>query len=831
MPAIGGRSEKTCEVFNLMKIIRDIRYAFRGLARRPGFTAAAMLSLGLGIGATSAIFTLVNAVFFQQIPVPKPDQVVVAYSVEQDVSFLGQASYPNYADARQQSAQTADLAAFQRLRLNWAHGDRPERVVGQIVTDNYFSALSVKSLLGRVLTPGDFAGGSAPATVISHRFWTSHLSSDPQVVGKTLMLNGHAFQVVGVTPAGFNGTSPFDGPDLWVPMSTYKQISPFGDFFDSREMGMFEMVARLRPGVSLDRATAAYRLIADRLRQQYPDANKNLGIGILPIAQASIEPQARSTYARAGTLLTTVVCILLLIACSNVASLLLARGLVRQREVAVRLSLGVQRKQLARQLLTESIVLSFLGGALGLIISYWTTSLLWRFRPPTIPDSAIDLSFNSRVLIFTFALSLLTGALFGLAPALQAFRTDLAAILKDLSSSMTRSNRLLSWRSLLVIGQVTLSLVALIGSGLFLRSLNNLQRTDPGFAADRLIHLSFDLASQGYDEPRGRDFYRRALERVQGLPGVRSAAVATNQLLKPGGWCVHVIPPNGDALAARSAPPICANTVSSDYFKTLEIRLLQGRNFNTDDRSGALPVIIVNQTMAKRFVPGGNPIGARLRTAGNPHLELEIVGVVADSKYQSMSEGPTASFYRSLEKSYQPALSLYVRTNGDPKHMLETVRREVQALDVGLPLANVSTASDLISASIWSARTAAALLSIFGLLALVLATTGLYGVVAYSVTQRYREIGIRMALGARRWEVTKMVLLEVGKIVCIGLVLGCIVAAAGSWLASGLLYSVKGADPVTYVSASLLLAIVALLASFLATRRGMRIDPVQALKG
>jgi putative ABC transport system permease protein len=813
-----------------MNLFKDIQYSLRGMARRPGFTASAVLSLGLGIGATTAIFTLFNAVFFQPVPVREPSRVVIAYSLEMDVGYFGEVSYPNFVDLREQGAQVTDLAAFQRLRLNWAHGDRPERIVGQIVTGNYFGLLGVNSFLGRTLVADDDSPAGQPVAVLSHRFWSSSLGSDPNVVGKDLVLNGQSIRVVGVAPAGFNGTSPFDGPALWVPMTLYKRISPFAEYFDARDMGMFEMVGRLRPGVSVPQAVTALRLAGEHLRQQYPDVNENLGIGVLPLAQAAIGPKQRPVFLRAGTFLLVVVGLLLLIACSNVASLLLARGVVRRREIAIRLSLGVQRRQLVRQLLAESIGLSLLGGAAGLLIGHWMTALLWKFRSPSIAESSIDLSLNSRVLLFAFGVSLLTGVLFGLAPALQAFRTDLASILRDASSSMGRSNRRMTWRNALVVGQVTLSLIVLIGSGLFLRSLSRIQQTDPGFVAERLLHMNFDLASQGYDEARGREFYRQALTRVQSLPGVSKAAMATNQILRGGGWCIHVIPPDGDLKVARETPPICANTVTPDYFETLGIPLLQGRGFTAADRNEKTPVVIVNQTMARRYVQGRSPIGARLRSAGDSKLELEIIGVVADSKYVSMSEGATPSFYRPLEQSYQPGLSLYVRTDRDPKLLLSTVRREVQALDPTLPLANVATAEDLISASFWSARTGAALLSFLGLLSLLLACTGLYGVVGYSVAQRHREIGIRMAMGARQREVIAMVVGETGKIVGIGLLFGWLGAVAGSRLVSGLLYGVHSADAVTYLASALLLALVALLTSFLATRRGTRVDPVQALK-
>jgi putative ABC transport system permease protein len=812
---------------------KDIRYALRGLLRQPGFAIAAILSLGLGIGATTTIFTLINAAFLQSVPVPEPDRLILAYAADSDPNFLGPISYSNYIDTRQQAKSAVDLAAFQRLKINWTNEERPEQIIGQVVTDNYFQVLGTDPFLGRYLTAGDFSGsqGGGSVAVLSNAFWRSRFGANPGVLGRSITLNGQPLTVVGVAPRGFNGTSPFDGPDVWVPMSLYKRLSPFGEFLENRDLGMFEMVGRLQPGSSVEKVSSMLHTIGDRLRQQYPDANKYLSIQETPLSKALIEPSQRQTYLRAGGLLMTVVFLLLLIACANVASLLLTRGILRRREVAIRISIGAQRSQLVRQLLTEGVVLSLAGGVAGILLGSWGPSFLWKFRPPSIPVNALNLAMNARVLAFALFISVLTGIFFGLAPALQTLKADLVPALKDLAAPLRPGRGRPSWRSLLIMLQVAFSLLALIGAGLFLRSLSSIRQTAPGFSADKLVHMNFDLRSQKYEEGRGRAFIREVLERVRTLPQVSGVTIASNQLLRKGGWCFHAVPEGGDTQRAMSTAPTCSNTIGSDYFKTMGIPLRSGREFGPTDRAGTPGVVIVNETMAHRFWPGRNPVGERIRDAEKPASAFEVVGVVADAKYTSLSEEATPYFYRPLEQNYESALSLYVRAAGNPHELLEPVRLRVQEIDRALPIANVAAVSDLISTSLWAPRMGAILLSVFGLLALVLAVTGIYGIVGYSVSQRHREIGIRLAIGAQRWEVVFMILREVGVVVAFGLAIGLIAAGLSSRLIAGLLYGIQGADPLAYVGATLSLASMALLASYVAARRGAQIDPVQTLKG
>ncbi|HEV8580112.1 MAG TPA: ABC transporter permease [Thermoanaerobaculia bacterium] len=808
---------------------KDLRFALRTLGKRPGFTAAAVLSLGLGIGANTTVFTLVNAAFLQAVPVEDPGRVVVLYVSQKTAPAFQPISYPNYEDVRQQNDVLSGLAAFQWLRPNLLHEGRPERIFSQIVTDNYFQVLGVRAALGRTFLPDDFvSSGGSPVVFLADAFWKRRFGADPAVVGRKIVLNGSQFTIVGVGPRGFKGTNTFNGPDLWIPMSMYDQLAPLRAYKENRAWQMFEMLGRLKPAVPVAQAEAALKTIAARLEREYPADNKGLTLRVLPLAQASIEPQQRAVYTRAGALLTIIVGLLLLIACSNVSSLLLTRGLERRREIAIRLSMGAGRTDLFRQILIESVVLALLGGSLGVLIAVWGPRFLWRFRPPFFTETALDLGLSGRVLLFTLVASVATSLLFGLAPALQAFRADLVPALKA-QEAASSGRRRLPLRHLLIISQVTLSLLALIGAGLFVRSLRSAQRIDPGFNTRNLININFDVGGQGYGEGQGRDFYRRVIERLEGLPGVVSATVSSNRPLQRGALYRSVRIAGDDSPDADQRPPVRTNTVGPDYFRTLEIPLLQGRDFRDADRPDTPLVAIVNETMAKSYWPGRSPVGQRFRVP-EEELEIEVIGVARDAKYITLGEEPSPLFYLSMNQLFLPEVTLQVRTAGDPAARLETVRREVQSMDKTLPLALVQTMAETIAVSLWGPRMGAALLSLFGLLALVLAITGIYGVISYSVNQRIREIGIRMALGARRQDVLGMILRQSMTVVGCGLALGLLLAAAGGRIFAGLLYGAHSTDPRTFAEMALIFALVALGASLLAARRGTRIDPAATMR-
>jgi macrolide transport system ATP-binding/permease protein len=818
----------------LESFLRDLRYAFRALIKRPGFTLAAMLSLGLGIGANTTIFTLVNGAFLSSVPVADPGRVVVVYTNEHDNPAFGYLpiSYPNYRDLRQQNDVLSGLAAFQWLRPNLLQGDRPERIFSQVVTDNYFTVLGIKPLMGRLFSAEDFAvRGGGPVVFLAHAFWERRFSSDPAILGKELILNGQKFTVVGVGPRGFKGTNTLNGPDLWIPLSMFEQMSPLGVYVENRSWRMYEMIGRLREGVSAEKAQASLSTLAGRLEREYPGENKGQGVRVLPLAQASIEPQQRQVFLRAGILLMSIVGVLLLIACANVASLLLSRGIGRRKEIAIRLSLGASRSRLIRQLLTESVLLSLLGGLAGVLLALWGPTFLWRFRPPFFTETALDLGLNAQVLLFTLGISLLTGLLFGLAPALQAFHADLVTALKTQVAAPPQRARLsLPLRHLLIVLQVALSLLALVGAGLFLASLRSARQINPGFDTKHIINVNYDLGGQGLNDVRGRDFHRRVTQRLEALPGIVSATVSSNRPLHRGALYRVVLAEGDDSPDADRRPPVRTCSVGQDYFRTLGIPLRQGRDFLDSDRPDTPLVAIVDETMARTYWPGRNPVGLRFRIP-EENLVLEVIGVAADAKYVTLGESPQPLFYLSMGQFYLPEVTLQVRAEGNPARLVEAVRNEVQALDKTLPLANVQTMAEAIDVSLWGPRMGAVLLSVFGLLALFLAATGIYGVMAYSVSQRTREMGIRMALGARRADVLSLILRQAMAIVAIGLAVGLLAAAAGSRVLAGLLYGVSATDLRTFATISLLLAAVALAASLIAARRGVLVDPAITLRG
>ncbi len=821
-------------------LFQDMRYGFRMLFKSPGFTAVAALSLALGIGANTTIFTLINAIFLNPIPVENAPGLVTLYTIDARVkeddagggNVLMPTSRPNFEDYRDHNSVFAGLVATSGLPLNLLQGGTPEQIGGEIVSGNYFSLLGVRPALGRAFLPEeDKIPGASPVVVLSHAFWTKRFGGDPGIVGGRLTLNGLPFTVVGVAPKGFLGTNLLQTPDLWVPMMMHKQVLAgfIADNFDDRRALTFNIFGRLKPDATIETAQAELRTIASNLEKEYPEPNRGRSVTLMPLAQTTIHPALRRAFIKAGGLLMTVVGLVLLIACANVANLLLARSTARRKEIAIRLSLGASRARLIRQLLTESLLLALLGGALGLLIAVWGRDLLLAFRPPQFFPNGLTLDLDGRVLGFTLAISLITGALFGIAPALQASRPDLVAELKERTGSQAahRGGRF-SLRGALVVTQVALSLISLIGAGLFLRSMQNTQRIDPGFDAKNLLTVGFDLGAQGLDMVRGRAYHDRLLETIRALPGIRSAALSANPPI--GGGIGRTIFPEGQAPNTGAVGQFATtNSIGRGYFTTLGIPIRRGRDFVETDREGAPRMVIINEAMAKHFWPGQEALGKRFKFFGDESF-AEVVGVAENAKVESLTEDPQPIAYLPEMQAYEPAMVLNVRTEGDPRPLLDTVRRSAQALEPSMPLNNVQTAEDLIAASLWAPRMAAILLSIFGILALVLASVGIYGVMSYAVSQRTREFGIRMALGAQPSDVLTLVLRQGMRLVGLGVAIGLAAALWTTRLAAALLVGVSATDPATFAAIALLLASVAAFASFLPARRATRIDPTIALR-
>jgi predicted permease len=820
--------------------LHDLRFGARLLAKTPGFTAIAALSLALGIGANTTIFTLVNAVLLNPLPVDDPSQLVSIWTTDErnqsnqaGFGFL-QTSPLNFRDLRDQNDVFSGITGHVGIPLNITGGTgQPEQVFGEMATGNYFSVLGARPQIGRGFLPDeDQTPGAKLVAVLGYGEWQKRYGGDPSIVGRTISLNGNAFTVVGVMPKGFKGTNAIGAPALWVPYMTYPQTTT--GFFrelaepNSRRGLVFNMTGRLKPGVSVQQAEANLKTIARQLEQEYPNENRGRSVTLIPLAQATINPGFRDNIVKAGGLLMTIVGLVLLIACANVANLLLARAAARQKEIAVRLSLGAGRRRLIMQLLTEGTLLALIGGVAGLILAYWAQGLLWSFRPPFLAADAIDLHPDTRVLLFTLAVSVATGVIFGLAPAIQASRPDLVVELKEKTGAPAGSNRFFSLRNVLVSAQIGLSLVALVGAGLFLRSLQHAQQISPGFDAPHLAVLSFDLGAQGYTEERGRQFQQRVLERAAAVPGVQTASVASTVPLFAGGFARTVFLEGQDASDRRAGRLVQISVAGPQYLETLGIPLLRGRTLSERDQPNTPMAVVINESMAKRFWPDQDALGKRFKFFGQDFFN-QVVGIARDSKYNFIGEEETPFIYQATTQVYQPQLSLFVRAE-QPQAVLGTVRGEIQQLDRSLPLTGVFTLNEIFEQALWAPRMAAWLLATFAGLSLVLSVIGIYGVMAYAVSQRTRELGIRMALGASRADVLRLVVLQGLRLTVLGIVLGLAVSFAITRLVVSLLYGVSPTDIVTFTVVPLLLAGAALAASYLPARRATRIDPMVALR-
>ncbi len=834
-PIILGTNRRTNMIADLWQ---DVRYGARMLLKTPGFTAVAVLSLALGIGANTAIFSLVDKVLIRKLPVGEPERlVVVTASRGQGVSTTF--GYPDFADYRDRNEVFEGLVCYTQRALTLSEGGQAERIQGMIVSGNYFTALRVRPALGRgFLSEEDKTRGTHPVVVLGYGLWQRRFGAEPGLVGKSVNLNGYGFTVVGIAPPEFTGTVPGVAPDVYVPIMMQGQVSPgwkMDPLFGPRSRSLsswLEVLGRLKPGVSREQAAAAMTTLGSQIARAHPNADGSPRVEpkfVLEDGSRGNTSLLRDLRFPLQMLMATVG-LILLIACANVANLLLARAGTRRKEIAVRLAVGAGRARLIRQLLTESVLLAMLGGGAGLALAASISGLVVSFTPTNnFSTLTLDNRLDWRVLGFTLAISLLTGILFGLAPALKASRLDLVSGLKDETTLLGKRGRRLSLRNLLVVGQVALSLIVLVGAGLCVRSLQKLQAIDAGFDPAKVLVMSADVSLSGYSKERGLQFYPELLERVRSLRGVEAASLGA--LLPLGGGFGSTMKAEGYTPKPGENLSSDFNIIGTDYFRTMKIPLLGGREFDPSDTTTAPQVAIINETAARRFWPGQSSIGRRLILGRAPDEEIrEIVGVVRDSKYRQLTEEVRPALFVPVAQDYRANMALHVRTTGEPGVMVAAVRGEVQALDANLPVYNIRTLEEQKSNSLYTSRMAATLLTVFGLLALGLAAVGLYGVMAYAVHRRTREIGIRMALGAQSKDVLRQVLREGMGLVTIGLTLGLGGAIAATRLVTGFLYGVTATDPLTFAGAALLLAGVALLANYLPARRASRTDPLVALR-
>jgi predicted permease len=805
------------------------------LWKNPGFTTVATLALALGIGANSTIFSLANSVFLRPLPVPEPNRLIWLFNDRESP-----VSYPDYLDYKQADIFSGILA-YNWVPLNLGGEGQAEQVQGALVSANYFDVLSVRVELGRSFLPQeDQTAGASPVAVISNVLWQRRFGSDRGVIGKIVVLNGQQFTIVGVTPAGFVGTEEAFPRDIWVPLTMQEQLRggivgarANQSLLTDRNARWFTVMARLKSGISLRQAQARMDLIGNQLAMAHPETNANRHIIVYSAGNG--RPIFRTMLLPVTWILLATVGLILLIACANVANLLLARSTVRRKEIAIRLALGASRGRLVRQLMTESVLLALLGGFVGLLLSFWSTNLLMALKPSIPLPINVNVRIDWRVLVFTSLFSLLAGIVFGLVPALQASRPELVPVLKDDTSAFRYRHSLLSLRNMLVILQVAMSLVVLVAAGLFLRSLRNAQAIDPGFDATQVLAMSLATGAQGYDENKSRLFYQQLIKRVQGLPGVQSASIAQSAPLSffyAPALAAPTIVEGHEPPAGENPPMIGNNTVSPNYFQTLGVPLLRGRDFTEGVPQGAPGVAIINETMAGRFFAKEDPLGRRLRIMrrGGQSVSCEIIGVVRDSKYLSLGEDPAPFIFLPFPQNSSPVMTLLVRANGSPKNLAAAVRHEVHALDNNLPPFNLITLSENVDISLFPARFGALLLGGFGLLALLLATVGIYGVMSYSVSQRTHEIGIRMALGAQANNVLGLVVRQGILLASIGVAVGMGAAFALTRVVKSLLYGVSPTDLGTFAVIALLLILATLLACYIPARRATKVDPLVALR-
>lgn len=816
----------------LENLSQDLRFGARALRRSPGFTAVALLSMALAIGVNTAVFSLINAIVLRPLPVKNPGELVALYAMNSKNSGYSTTSYPDYVDYRQRNEAFSDLAAFSDVPLSLSLDTQSERVDGEIVSGNYFSVLGIEPVAGRTFLPEEDAQpGAYPVAVISYDLWRRLLNASIDIGGKTVALNGQKFTVIGVAPQGFKGLNLESAPDIWIPLMMNEQIKPgFKKFFNERDSRWLSVVGRLKPSTSLAQAEANVKQLARQLEQTYPKSNEEWSAKLIPAEESRIWPEYRQSVIRFLQFLFALAGLVLLMACINVANLLIARGSTRHREIAIRLALGVSRVRLMRQLLTESLMLSILGGVLGLLLAVAASSLIAAFQLPNFTPVELGINLDRSVLTFTLLISILTGLIFGLAPALHFSFVDLVSGLKGKIDAPAGRFRKFTLRNVLSTLQVALSLILLIGATLFLRSLQKAQQVDLGFDPENVSLMSVDLGLQGYDDAKGKTFYTELVQRVEGLPGVRSVSLARMVPFGTSRMSKSIV------VEGQSAPPnsgnisVGSNVVSPHYFEALGIRLLRGRDFNEHDGENSPRVAIINETMARRFWPNQDPIGKNFKLSGGNSPNVEVIGVVQDGKYRSLQETPRSFMYLPLRQDHQSQMTLHVRSVGQASGVLSSVRQQVQALDHNLPVFDVKTMQEHVAILVSQSRMGATLLGLFGLLSLLLAAGGIYGLTSFHVTKRVHEIGIRIALGAHRGNVVKLIIMETIVMTLAGIALGTIAAFALSRVISSLLFGISPTDPGTFISIPLFLLCVALLSSYIPAWKATKIDPVIALR-
>ncbi len=824
----------------LQNTVADVRYAIRWLVRSPGFTLVAIASLAIGIGFNTAVFTIVDAALFRPLPVERPDRLVDVFTGSRDGERYSTSSYPDYLDFKSHNDVFSDMLAFSMSLDAVSMTDRSRLALGEVVSGNYFQLLGIKPQIGRTLAPEDDRPGAPRVVVISHRLWVRDYGSSLAVVGQPMRIHGQAYSIVGVAPPEFTGLIPIIMTELWKPLAYVEEGEPGGiidtvpsptgtNHLDRRGQRWLFIKGRLKEGETFASANANLPVVMKQLSVAYPETNKDRSVALVPTNSVRIHPDADRVLMPIATGLMVVVGLVLLIACANVASMLLARASGRQREIAIRLAIGASRRRLVQQLITESAILAILGAVAGVALAWLLARLVVSIKLPLPIQLTLGLQIDGRVLAFTTVVAFVAALAAGLAPAFKATRPALVGELKGEVSGARVGGRRWSLRDTLVAIQMAVTMVLLVSAGLLTRSLMSAESAGIGFRPDGLAIVSTDLNLIGYSSDRAHTFFERALERVRAIPGVQSAGLAERTPMSINYVNNRFFMPERQDVSDKGIE-LSVTTVSADYFPTIGVPILEGRNFTPSDTPTSPDVIVVNEAMARRFWPNQSPLGQRIRTRGLDGPAYEIVGVVPDYKVSTIGEKPTPYVHFAYTQSPQSGEAIMARTHGDAGALVTAIRRELVALEPNVVFVESQTMEGQIGATLLPARFGAIGVSAVGIVAMVLAAVGLYGVIAYSVARRTREIGIRMALGAEPGSVVSLVMKQGLAVAGAGALVGLLLAFVAAKAIAGALYGVSYVDPVAWIAALVTLFVVSALANLVPAGRASRVSPSVALR-
>ena len=818
--------------FMFADLTSDFLYAFRQLRKNPGFTLVVVITLALGIGANSAIFSLIDGVLLRPLPVRSGGELIGVALSDSHSAYPHGFSYRDFLDYEKNREAVEGLLAYAPMQLSLTVDGQSEVAWAVATSGGYFNVLGVNAARGRVYSAEEGANqGAQPVIVLSDGYWKRRFGGDERVAGKTVNVNGHPFTVIGVAPPDFTGLETIYKPDFWLPVPHLNAIIPSrAKAAEDRSAHNLRTWALLKPGFSRTQAGASLNLTAQQLAKEYPATNQNVTVRTVPAWEARFEPGTGPVLGPAAVILISVVGVVLLIACANVANLLLSRATARHKEVAIRMAMGAGRGRLVRHFLIESLVLSLLGAAVATVLAYWAADAISRVRPlPGVP-LGFDLRLDARVLALTTLVALAATVLFGLAPALRATRPDMLPALKGEAGALRTGGRPWSLRNLLVVAQVSLSIVLLVSAGLFLRSLQLGHNMDLGVRKDHALTAGVSAGLRGFDEERGKAFFRDALERVRNLPGVERAAWASPPPLDFNANAEEVIIEGREVAPEKEKVGILTSVVTPDYFEAFGTTLIEGRAFTEQDSAAAPRVAIINEHMAKTYWPGQSAIGKRIRLDSRDSAPVEIVGIARNGKYRVHFEPALPYLFLPREQNYRSYATLIVHSRSDMTALAAAVRREIAAIDPDMPLIAVRTIPEYLGGRFSLPNLFSSLLLVFGVVGLTLAAVGIYGVMAYSVSKRTREIGVRMALGAPPAKVLGLVLTQGMKLTLVGVGIGLLLALGAGQALSSILYGVSGSDPLTFTAIALLLALVALAACYIPARRAAKVDPLIALR-